>query len=256
MAGGTGYIFEPFPTCCDPDGNGYGTLINTSGFPPPGSFSLKPNATSSQIGTGDVLIQRVTSNGVTTDTPTMLPYVFATAPALVSYDDGQGNAATINYPVDPKIGPGIHGNGFQVAAGPNGDVALKLTFWRPQRKSIPPEPGAWTDIGKLSYGANILSVGASNDLGSNTQCPKSAYSVNDPSLSPPTDLNPGVTDLATDQPADPAHTITYTLNVTNCLAAHGFAWSPGEEAQIHFWAVDGFTSSASATEMWTVFTRR
>ena len=82
-AGVAGYLFEPFPACCDPDGNGYGTLPNTSHFPPPGSFSLKPNATSGQIGTGDVLIQRVTSNGVTTDTPTMLPYVFATAPGLV-----------------------------------------------------------------------------------------------------------------------------------------------------------------------------
>ena len=66
----------------------------------------------------------------------------------------------------------------------------------------------------------------------------------------------GVTDLATDQPANPANTITYTLNATNCLAAHGFAWNPGEEAEIHFWAVDGFTSSASETEMWAVFTRR
>ena len=36
------------------------------------SVSIR-NATSSQIGTGDVLIQRVTSNGVSTDTPTMLP---------------------------------------------------------------------------------------------------------------------------------------------------------------------------------------
>ncbi|MGB7587271.1 MAG: hypothetical protein WBM00_01030 [Solirubrobacterales bacterium] len=255
-AGVAGYLFEPFPVCCDPDGNGYGTLPNTSHFPPPGSFSLKPNATSSQIGTGDVLIQRVTSNDVTTETPTMLPYVFATAPALVSYDDGQGNAAAINYPVDQRTGPGIHGNGFPVAAGPNGDVALKLAFWPPQRKSIPPEPGAWTDIGKLTYGANIISVGASTDLGSNTQCPASAYSFNDPNLTRPTDPGVGVTDLATDQPANPAHTITYTLNATNCLAAHGFAWNPGEEAQIHFWAVDGFTSSASATEMWAVFTRR
>ena len=91
--------FEPFPACCDPDGNGYGTLINNSHLPPPGSFSLKPNATSSQIRTGDVLIQRVTSNGVSTDTPTMLPFVFATTLALVAYDDGQGNAATVNYPV-------------------------------------------------------------------------------------------------------------------------------------------------------------
>jgi len=246
--------FEPFPACCDPDGNGYGTLTNNSHLPPPGSFSLKPNATSSQIRTGDVLIQRVTSNGVTTDTPTMLPFVFATTPGLVAYDDGQGNAARINYPVASKNGPGSLFNGFPVAAGPNGDVAVKLTFWRPQRKSIPPEPGAWTDIGKLSYMAGIQSVGATNVPGGN--CPKSSYSVNDSNLSLPQDGNPGVTDLATDQPANPANTITFTLNVTNCLAASGLAWNPGEEVLIHFWAVDGFTGGSSDTGMYAYFTRR
>ena len=51
-----------------------------------------------------MLIQRVTSNGVRTDTPTMLPFVFATVPELVAYDDGQGDKATINYPVDPDTG--------------------------------------------------------------------------------------------------------------------------------------------------------
>ncbi len=251
--------FEPFPACCDPDGNGYGTLTNNSHMPDPGSFSLKPNATSSQIRTGDVLIQRVTSNGVTTDTPTMLPFVFATAPALVAYDDGQGNKATITYPVaDPMTAPGHVGNGFPVAAGPNGDVALTLTFWRPQRRSIPPEPGAWTDIGKLTYWANVESVGASNVPGGNIDCPKSTYSVNDPNLSLSQDGDPGVTDLATDQPANPANTIAYTLNVTNCLAAVGVAWNPGEEALIHFFAADGFTgSSASTTDTgFAVFTRR
>lgn len=245
---------EAFPACCDPDGNGYGTLTNNSHMPYPGSFSLKPNATASQIRTGDVLIQRVMSNGVRTDTPTMLPFVFATVSELVAYDDGQGDKATITYPVDPNTGPGTHGNGFPLAAGPNGDVAVKLTFWRPQRRSIPPEPGAWTDIGKLSYWASIQSGNASGE------CPKSAYTLNDPNLSPsqehPNTHAGGVTDLAADQPADPAHTFTYTLNITNCLAAFGAKWNPGDEAYIHFWAADGFTSSSSQTDMWTVFTRR
>jgi hypothetical protein len=251
---------SPFPACCDPDGNGYGTLINNTGFPPPGTFSLTPNATSSQIGTGDVLIQRVTSNGVTTDTPTLLPFVFATTLGLASYDDGQGNAASVNYPVDISIGPGIHGNGFRVAAGPDGDVALTLSFWRPQRRPMPPEPGAWTDIGKLSYGASIFSVGTTNVKAQSLTCPQSAYSANDPnvSLAQTTIGDPGAaTDLASDQPANPANTITYTLNASKCLATFGLAWNPGDEALIHFWATDGFGSSASSgTDMWTVFTRR
>lgn len=245
---------EPFPACCDPDGNGYGALTNNSHMPYPGSFSLKPNATSSQIRTGDVLIQRVTTNGVSTDTPTMLPFVFATVSELVAYDDGQGDKATITYPVDPSTGSGTHGNGFPLAAGPNGDVAVKLTFWRPQRRSIPPEPGTWTDIGKLNYWASIQSGNASGE------CPKSAYTLNDPNLSPsqehPNTHGGGVTDLAADQPADPAHTFTYTLNVTNCLAAFGATWNPGDEAYVHFFSADGFTSSSSQTDMWAVFTRR
>jgi hypothetical protein len=249
---------QPFPACCDPDGDGFGALSNNSPNPPPGAFFFNPNATSSQIGTGDVLIQRVTSNGVTIDTPTMLPYIFATVPALVSYDDGQGNSATVNYPVAGS-GPGTQGNPFPVAAGPNGDVALKLTFWRPQRRAIPPEQGTWTDIGKLSYRANVQSVGASDVPPLNRLCPISAYSDNDPNLSPPETLirNTGfVTDLAPDQPANPANTITYTLNLTNCLTALGFAWTPGESALVNFAAVDGFASSATETDTLVVFQRR
>jgi hypothetical protein len=260
VAGSMPATFDPFPACCDPDGNGFGTLSNNSPNPPPGALFLYPHATSSQIGTGDVLIQRVTSNGVSTDTPTMLPYIFATVPALVSYDDGQGNTATVNYPVSTH-GPGTPGNAFPVAAGANGDVALKLTFWRPQRRSIPPEPGAWTDIGKLSYSANVQSIGTTEVPPLNRLCPQSAYSANDPNLSPTEPSVPfanrgGVTDLAPDQPANPANTITYTLNVTKCLAALGFSWNVGESALVHLSAVDGFGSSVTETGTWAVFERR
>ncbi|MGZ4201669.1 MAG: hypothetical protein ACXVRH_06400, partial [Thermoleophilaceae bacterium] len=126
-------------------------------------------------------------------------------------------------------------------------------------KPIPPEQGTWTDIGKLSYRANIQSVGASELSPLNRLCPKSAYSDNDPNLSPPETLvnnTGGVTDLAPDQPANPAHTITYTLNVTNCLAALGYAWNPGESVLVYFAAVDGFASSATETDTWVLFQRR
>ena len=251
---------QPFPACCDPDGDGFATLFNDSPNPPPGAFFFNPNATSSQIGTGDVLIERVTTNGVTSATPTMLPYIFDTAPALVSYDDGHGNSATVNYPV-PNRGPGVPGNAFPVTAGPSGDVAIKLTFWRPQRKSIAPEPGAWTDIGKLSYMANIQSVGTTDLPPESRDCPQTAFSEDDPNLSPPETFNAqnnrgGVTDLAPDQPANPANTITYTLNLSKCLAARGFTWKPGEEALVHFDAVDGFASSVTTADTWAVFKRR
>lgn len=262
--GGAQKTFLPFPACCDADGDGWGTLINNSLNPPPGALSLTPRATSSQIGTGDVLIQRVTSNGVTTDTPTVLPYIFDTVVALVSYDDGQGNTTRINYPVavDPALGtPGSGTNPFRVAAGPDGHVALKLTFWRPQRRPIPPEPGDWTDVGKLSYTANVQSVGTTAIPGQRRDCPQSAFSENDPNVSAPQTFNAstgtgGVTDLAPDQPANPGNTISYTLDLTTCLASLGVGWNPGESAVVHFAAVDGFASSVTQTDTWAVFERR
>jgi hypothetical protein len=247
--------WQPFPVCCDADGNGFGNLSNDSPNPAPGAFFFDPRATTSQIGTGDVLIQRVTSNGVETDYTAMLPYIFATVPALVSYDDGQGNAATVGYP-HASNGPGTLGNPFPVAAGPNGDVALKLTFWRPQRKPIPPETGSWIDMGKLSYSADVQSLGTTQTSPLNRLCPPSAYSTNDPNLSQPEMLSSnrgGVTDLAPDQPANPANTLTYTLNLTNCLAALGLKWQPGESALVSFYADDGFGSSATEAGTWATF---
>jgi hypothetical protein len=220
--------------------------------PPPGVFFFKPNATTSQIGTGDVLIQRVNNNGVVTATAAMLPYIFATVPALVSYDDGQGNAVIVQYPVagPPATGPGTPGNPFLVAAGANGEVALKLTFWRPQRKPIAPEQGDWIDIGKLSYSANVQSVGTASP---NLPCPPSAFSTTDPNLSAPKatpqfgQTAGGLTDLAPDRPANPANTIRYTLNLTKCLAALGLSWHTGESAIVHFGAATDTLAGAPAS---------
>lgn len=254
-------IFQPFPACCDLDGDGLANLVNNSPNPPPGALFLSPRATSSQIGTGDVLIQRVTANGVSTDTPTMLPYIFGTVLALVSYDDGQGNSTTVSYSGDPYNARGTVTNPFPVAAGADGQISLKLRFWRPQRRPIPPEPGDWTDIGKLSYTANVQSVGTTEIPPRKRNCPQDAFSENDPNVSAPQTFNAntdqgGVTDLAPDQPANAANTITYTLNLTKCLQSLGFGWNPGESAIVHFSAVDGFASSVTETGMFAMFERR
>ena len=245
----------PFPACCDSDGDGYGELANAAANIPgfASTFSLIPRAKSSEIGTGDVLIQRVTSNGVTTDTPALLPFIFATDPAIVSYDDGQGNAPMFNYPISqPDLG--TMSSPLPVASGPSGDVAVKFTFWRPQRRPIPPEQGEWTDIGKLRYGARIQSVGGRPDPPGSQDCPQSSFSANDPILSPnqPSDGG-GFTDLAPDQPANALNTLTYTLNLTGCIASMGGTWSPGETAIIHFTATDGFGSSVSEASTWATF---
>jgi hypothetical protein len=245
--GGTGKLFQPgvpnallqpFPACCDADHDGFGTLVATNPANPsngsllPGMF-LRHGATSSQIKTGDVLIQRVTTGGVETGFPAELQYVFATVPALVSYSDGRGNAATVHYPVPgpPAPGAGTDSDPFPVAAGPNGDVVVTVVLWRPQRTSIGAEPGRWTDIGGLNYTASIADRGQF--------CPQSAFSEPGPSLAPPSaPINRpdagGFTDLTLDRPADPANTVSFKLDLTRCLAAHGLSFDVGETRDFGF----------------------
>jgi hypothetical protein len=280
--GGTGRIpayqlprseWPRFPECCDPDGDGFGTLTPTGpGVPgaPLGGVAIAHGATTSQMGTGDVLIQRVTADGVETQFPYALDYVFATVPALVSYNDGQGSAATIQYPVpppDPETGRGgalgTRENPIPVAAGPDGNVVLKLTFWRPQRRPIagetclppagrPCSPSDWIDIGGLDYTAAVSDMGSA--------CPQSAFSSTDPSLTPPTvetsvfnSGRGGFVDLAADRPAKPTNTLTYTLDLTQCLVANGVSFNPGEERGIDF---QGISPNFGGVADQSVFFRR
>ena len=235
--GGSGRVFggdhqdEPFPGpaggAFDPDGDGYGSPFDNGG-PPPGFFFLDHRAKTSEIGTGDVLIQRSTSG----EASVLLPFVFATAPALVSYDDGAGNSAEVEYPAPVgQPAPGSPGNPFPVRARPNGDVMVRLTMWRPQRRPIGSEAGDWIDIGGLAYTAKThFSIDPS--------CPQNAFTENDTNLAPaPFDLPTGpagLLDLAPDQPARPANTYSFTLNLTRCRAAHGRTFEAGEAVTVSF----------------------
>jgi hypothetical protein len=268
VRGGTGKIvindpntalWPPFPGSAggqfDPDGDGFGTLT-ADPTAPGAAFFLAHGATTAQIGTGDLLIQRVTAGGSETEFTAMLPFVFATTPALVSYSDGQGNAATVGYPVaGPNPGPNPGGGGpgtdddpFPVKAGPGGEVEVTLTFWRPQRRPIGTETGTWTDIGELTYSAAPA-------IGGQSSCPHGAFSESHDKLEPvPSEVSVpyapgagGLRDLALDRPADPANTIAYTLNLTECL--RGTPWNPGEAISFNFGAVDsGITGDVSVTE--------
>jgi hypothetical protein len=246
--GGTGRVpvnFNPpegprFPECCDPDGDGFGTLAPAPNQGPGARhMALLHGATTAQIRTGDVLVERVTTGGVESQFPASVQFVFATGSALVAYADTAGNSATVSYPVagyqPGPPGPGTNDNPFPVAAGADGNVVVTLTFWRPQRRPIPPEPGAWTDIGGLTYATRLSGVGLT--------CPQSAMSDSDPNLTPATSpvfgMGGGFTDLASDRPASAANTFTYTLNVTQCLASLGRSWSPGETLGLDFVGVSG-----------------
>jgi len=262
--GGTGRLHNDpdsrFPDCCDADGDGMGTMVTAPNLPPgDNALFLRHGATSAQIGTGDMLIQRLPSGDELLAT---LQYALGTTPALVAYDDGRGNSTTVSYPLEGHPGPhcapdcsgpdpGTRGNGFPVKAGPNGEVVVTLTFWRPQRRPIPPETADWIDIGGLNYRASIAGTGIT--------CEPAAYSTSDPNLSP-TDPTPepgggGFADGAADQPASSDNTFTYQLNLTECLRSKGQSFKVGEERGFEFAAVTPQQDAVDAASVNVFFKR-
>jgi hypothetical protein len=259
--GGTGRIFpngpgqtsQAFPTeCCDADGDGFGTLVPAG--PTPGAFmSLVHGATTTQMKTGDVLIKRLNdANGIEIASfSNTLQYVFATVPALVSYDDGAGHSANAQYPIaegqpppGPPGGPGTSRNGFPVSPRPAGDpaagdVLVTLTLWQPQRRPILGEPGysdpptAWTDIGGLTYSVTVETPSDATTNFVYKDCPQEAYFVtpDQPFSLPPAPGGPGLTDTLTDRPAHPDNKLVFTVNLTRCNA--GVPWNSGQTVSIH-----------------------
>lgn len=215
----------PFPSCCDANGNGWGDLTRVV---PPGGVPiwyvpLRTHVATDQIGTGDVLLVHATIGGVAQEFSANLQFVYQTVPAVVSYDDGQGDSATLDYPVAAD-GPGTRDNPYPVQASPGGDVLVTLTFWKPQRPAIGTEASGWYDLGHTVYGANI------SDLG--VQCPGDAYLDPSSTLSLTQvgfNLAPMLLDSSDDQPASPSDTLSFTVDLTKCLAAGGLSFNPGDE---------------------------
>lgn len=239
---GTGVALEgnrAFPDAFDSDGDGFGLLAKG----PTGDFQLRTGATSSQIGSGDAFVERITSGGAETQVPGVLNYVFSTTPALTSYSAG-GASGTITYPVAPGA-PGT--SGTPIVVGGAGDAIVTMAFWRPQRKAIPGsgEGSQWIDIGRLKYTADVpngpTAPGSPGGRGPGN-CPASSYATTDPSLSAGGD---GVIDSASDRPADPANTLTFSINLTQCLAAAGLAWAPGQTLQVDIQARSEFGDNAA-----------
>jgi hypothetical protein len=224
--GGTGSLslpFQgnpPFPDCCDPDGDGFGLMTPESGS---SRFTFSPAAPSAQIGSGDTYVERVSGgSGAQTELPTSLNYVFAGVPALKSYSNG-ASVADVSYPI-PRDSPGENAaHPITVTGDP--DVRLTFTIWRPQRRAISGsgEGNAWVDVGGLIYTidtANSGSGAAGGEL-----CGGEAFSTTDPDLSADSS---GLQDSRPDSPSDPNATLTYTVNLSQCLRAAGRAWNVGD----------------------------
>lgn len=243
-AGGTGTTLEgnkAFPGCCDADGNGFGTIVPGS----TGDFQLHPGANAADIGSGDSFIEHVTSDGKETQIPGVLNYIFSTTPALKTWTTAAGSGSPA-YPIAPNE-IGTPGNPIPVAA--SGDAIATLTFWRPQRKAIEGsgEGSGWVDIGRLRYTADVPN-GPSGASPSSTpsngpgNCAASTYATTDPHLSV---AGQSPQDTAEDGPADPANTLTFSVNLTQCLAAAGITWNSGETLGVDIQAVSEFGDNAA-----------
>jgi hypothetical protein len=231
---------RPFPAAFDTDGDGFGTL--TAG--PTGDFQLRTGAKAPEIGSGDAFVERITTGGSETQLPGVLNYAFSTTPALTSWSEG-GRSGTISYPVAPGT-PGTPGSPIGVSG--SGDVIVTMTFWRPQRKAIPgsAEGSGWVDIGRLKYTADVPN-GPSDPGGGDPgrgpgNCPGSTYSTSDPNL---TVTGDGVLDSASDRPSDPANALTFSINLTQCLASAGKTWGSGQALSVDVQARSEFGDNAA-----------
>lgn len=252
----TGQSGGTFKTMAFPSGSldpatGYGEIVGPavpagllgSGANPQGNgeFSLNPNATSSQIGSGDVITEIATNGGVTTQTPTTINFVFNTVPAIASYSDTAGDSGTISYPDTTSLGTSQ--NPIKVAPGPNGDVVVTFTLYRPQRAGIPGAgESSFMDIGHLWY--SFDSVQNAPNSGTTTtnsapQCSLSSYSTLSPTLSAIDGAastspfkGPAGTGMLVDSSPDKAassqNTISFTIDISACMTSKGQTFTVGQ----------------------------
>lgn len=96
-------------------------------------------------------------------------------------------------------------------------------------------------------------------FGLGSLCPQSTLSETDPNLTPSpfpgSDVTSagGLRDPAADQPASPANTFTFTLNLTQCLKSHGRSFNPGEEQGLD---VKGLPPNLPPSTEQTIFFKR
>jgi hypothetical protein len=204
-------------------------------------FNLDPRASTADIGSGDVITEVVTANGVTTDIPTTIDFVFNTVPAISAYSDSAGGSGTVTYP--DISGLGTPNNPIMATAGAHGDVTVTFTVFRPQRPGVAGagEP-SFMDIGHLGYavdfhagplGGSGLSLVNSTGSGycstASYSNPSSTLTIEGPVASGglgPTTGTSWLVDSANDQAASPSNTFSFTIDLSQCLRDKGNAAFP------------------------------
>lgn len=198
-----------------PDGSGFPNLERITGGDGRVAFAMgiQPRVGSDRMRPGDVMdvVARTTTGEVRR--PTALAPYFVTVPALRSWSTPDASG-TVGYPVALNA-EGTTATPLELASG-----VVTLTFWRPQRPSIPgAEPGAYQDIGHLDYG--VVVSAPSREFG----C-AGHYSALSPTLSARAGDDPAtrlftLRDAAADAPASASRTLSFTVDVAGCLAANG-----------------------------------
>ena len=206
-----------FPTDYDADGDGFGTIAAG----PTGDFQLQTGAEFDKIGSGDTFLERVTAGSRSLTAPGMLNYTFTSVPAVTMWSDGTTDTP-VSYPVAAGS-PGTIASPAPVAANADGDVVLTFTLWRPQRPRIAPTEARWVDIGALGYSVDVPNAPSGGGTAPGI-CDAASVSESDAWLSASGDQ---LMDSAPDRAADPANTISFTVNMTDCLGT-GATWDVGE----------------------------
>lgn len=222
----------PFPESFDPDSDGKGTIS----VGPTGDFQLETGATSAAIGAGNVLTEVVDESGAEARQVTgMLNFAFITNPAVKSYAIDGDSAVDVSYPVDPSA-EGTNGHCIAVPSSPN--ASITFTIWRPQRPGISAAgEESIVDIGKSIIVVDIPNAPAvGSPTGNGPGNCQAGYSESDTNLQLTTNGSiQQLTDIASDATADPANTVTFTLDVDACLAATNggaITWDSGETIQL------------------------
>jgi hypothetical protein len=188
--------------------------------------SIQPRVDATVFRPGDVYRVVLTdgSRTVSTKSLALTPY-FVSIPALKEYNAGSGTVAVDYSSVTPDSGaiPGVS-SGAPIVLSSEG--ILTATFWRPQRAALRSDESGFYDWGNLHYGiivdeAQATCAGYYTSVSSELSVDSTPLGNGDsPLASQGANLTP-YTDSIGDRAADAANTLTFAVNLKECLARAG-----------------------------------